>query len=165
MTIIVKRPEDCVADDLTAFESLVVQGSEVEQNRLKDRIREAFLLGFGTEDKELVAVAGIKSPSRAHIRDVFDRSNCGLFPNDWLLEYGWAFTKPSHRRHGLGAALFKMLLSNCADRPLWATTRKRNQDVHGILERHGFQRTGRPFPGRKEDLILWTRLGSKKGRR
>lgn len=160
MTITVKPPSDCTPLELESFASLVIAGGEVQQNGLHQRIKNAFLLGFASDKGQMVSVAAIKYPSRKHAKDVFESSGSVLSPDDYPLEYGWAFTEKSHQNQGLGTAVLEQLLKDSGNRSMWATTRETNQSIHRILERHGFVRNGKPIRGRSEKLILWSRKKS-----
>jgi len=157
MTINIKMPSNCSINEIREFASLVIKGGEVLQNGLVKRIQNASLLGFATENGLIVSVAAIKQPSQKYRHNVFKESGSCLFPGDYVLEYGWAFTEESYRGRGFARTLLTKLLTNVKNQTLWATTRETNSRIHTILKKYGFQRTGHSFRGRNDNLILWTK--------
>jgi len=157
MPIIIKQPSGCTVQEIRGFATLVEAGGEVELSGLQERIDRAFLLGFATDDNEIVAVAAVKQPAQSHVRHVFTSSKTSLFADDYQFEYGWAFTTPARRGQHLAYRLLEGLLASTENRRIWASTRETNKIIQNVLRRSGFLQTGQPFRGRNENLLLWIR--------
>ncbi len=156
--ITIKKPSDCTPTELGSFESLVLQGGEVQQQGLQARIQQARLLGFAYRNSELVSIAAVKRPTNHHSSDVFRSSGSQASLAEFQHEYGWAFTVQSDRGLGHATRLLDQLLASDPTLAIWATTREDNVSIHQVLMRHGFARSGTPFLSeRGRYLVLWIR--------
>jgi RimJ/RimL family protein N-acetyltransferase len=153
-----KKPISCTGGELREFERLIRQGFEGSDEGLPGRIRDAKWLAFyyAAGDK-LAAIAGLKAPNEQYRDDIFKKADAGLSPVEYKLELGWVFTVPAHRGSGIAESLCRQLLARVPTSPIFATTRPDNASMIRILLALGFERAGKPFPRREEELILFLR--------
>jgi GNAT superfamily N-acetyltransferase len=158
-------PSHASPEQLDAFAELVLEGRQIREAGLRERLAQAHWLGFHYENDELAAVAALKRPSDKYRARVFHSAAATLPAGEFLAELGWVFTREGFRRQGISQHLLKQLLDKAGKASLFATARTANGPMRGLLESLGFQPTGRPYVGTKEDhlLQLWVRRSAGAG--
>jgi RimJ/RimL family protein N-acetyltransferase len=150
-----KRPASCTETERREFARLVRRGFRGSDARLPARIEAAERLAFRRDaGGDLVAIAALKAPDEGRRAEMFRTSRARLDAADCELELGWVFVLPAHRGRGIAGDLCRRLLARVPTAPLFATTRPDNVPMLRILLALGFERVGRPFPHRRESLVL-----------
>ncbi|MFC1575070.1 GNAT family N-acetyltransferase [Gemmatimonadota bacterium] len=153
-----KQPLHCTDGERREFARLVREGFHGSDESLPDRIRGASCLGFQyAADDTLAAVAALKLPNERYREEVFAAAEAGASPADFELELGWVFVVPSHRGSRIAESLCRLLMAPVPRARVFATTRPENVSMIRILLALGFVRTGKPFPRRDEELVLFLR--------
>lgn len=153
----IKEPIACTEDERREFARLVRQGFEGAQG-LDRRIRDAKWLAFYyAAGDTLAAVAALKAPNERYRNDVFKQADTPASPADYQLELGWVFVVAIHRGNRIGEWLCRQLLARVPTSRVFATTRPNNISMIRILLALGFARTGKPYPRRNEELVLFLR--------
>lgn len=153
-----KKPAACSKGELREFARLVREGFRGSDEGLPDRIERARLLAFCyATDDWLVAIAGLKSPNSTHRRDVFAKASVSASASAYSVELGWVYVVPTHRRKRIAQSLCRSLLAFAPGSGIYATTRPDNVPMIRILLALGFERVGRPFPRRDEELVVFLR--------
>jgi RimJ/RimL family protein N-acetyltransferase len=150
-----KTPESCDAEERSAFARVLRLGFPAAMH-LERRIREAQWLAFQrTTGGALVAVAALKSPSDDHRAGIFAAAAATSHVSECQLDLGWVFVDPAFRCKGIGIHLCRALMRRVPERCVFATTRSDNAAMMRILDTLGFERAGRPFRRRDEELVLF----------
>jgi len=155
----VKEPPKCSKKELENFYQLVLRGEQVENSGLRNRIKRAKLLAFHYEEKNLVGIASLKRPNKTYKKKVFIEAGVSEESDKYNLEVGWAFTMDEYRGKGICCGLIQKIVDASGSQNIFATTRTDNLPMQRILEKNGFQKIGKPYPGRtkKYYLQLYTR--------
>lgn len=161
-----KTPRDCSAGDIDAFQSLVLEGGEVEPNGLAQRIARAERLAIALRDHILVGVGALKSPNSGYRKSVFAKSGTPRSPTAFELELGWVYVKPECRGGGISGRLVQELMAAARGRNVFATSRTDNAAMRRSLERAGFVRDGKPYSSdmRAQELLLFVWVSSREHR-
>lgn len=155
-----KEPAACNERERREFARLVCQGFDVvdEGAGLDGRIRDAHWLAlYYAAGGTLAAIAALKAPPERYRDDVFEKANAGVSAADYELELGWVFVAPAQRGNRIAESLCRLLLARVPASPVFATTRPNNDSMIRILLALGFARTGKPYPRRNEELVLFLR--------
>ena len=154
----VKTPNSCTKGECRNFARLVRQGFAGSDAGLADRIEKAHRLAFyyATGDS-LAAVAALKTPGERYRDDVFEKAGIAVSPGDFEWELGWVYVIPTHRRKQVAEDLCRKLLACVRASCLFATTRPSNVPMIRILLSLGFERVGKPYSRRNEELIVFLR--------
>ena len=152
-----KPPIACTDEELREFARLVRQAFPAAAN-LETRISAAWWLGFHyAPDVTLVAVAALKAPDERRRTLVFDKACTTATIADYRVELGWVFVDPAHRGERIAERLSHALLEHAPEPRVFATTRRNNAPMICTLEALGFTRSGKPFPWRSEEFLLFLR--------
>jgi len=155
---LLKEPFECTEEERGDFARIVRQGFHTAAGDLDARIRAAkclaFLYGPG---KTLAAVAALKAPSEQRREDTFRKAAAGVSAADYVLELGWVFVTPARRGNHVAERLCRLLLARVPQSCVFATTRTNNDVMIRILTALGFDRVGKPYPRRDEELVLYLR--------
>jgi GNAT superfamily N-acetyltransferase len=122
--------------------------------RIRDAERLAFYYAAGDT---LSAIAALKAPNERSRRDVFKNADVAVSPDDYKRELGWVFVVPAHRGNRIATGLCQELLACVPTSGVFATTRIDNVLMIRILRALGFERAGKPYPRRNEELVLFLR--------
>ncbi len=147
----IKGPHDCSEKERPEFVRLVITGGQVraktqeDQDRLRRHVGEARWLGFCRDAGTLVGIAAIKKPESSYRNDVFKAAGEYKWASYYELEFGWAYTRPRHRKKGICDMLTRLLMAKVEGEPVFATTRVNNVGMQGILENHDFERIGKDY--------------------
>jgi GNAT superfamily N-acetyltransferase len=154
----VKEPTACNEGECRDFARLVRQGFAGSDESLNDRIQRAHRLAFyyATGDR-LAAVAALKAPGERYRGDVFEKADVAVSPNDYEFELGWVYVVPAHRGKQVAEDLCRQLLACVPASHVFATTRTGNALMIRILLSLGFERVGKPYSRRNEELIVFLR--------
>ena len=153
-----RRPDECTNGELREFERLVREGFDGSDDSLVSRIGVARCLAYQRAlDGRVVAVAGLKRPSKEHTAWVFAEAGAELPPADCGVELGWVYVVPEHQRNRIASKLCRELMKRSPGSCVYATTRPDNVPMIQILLALGFARIGRPFVRRAEELALFVR--------
>ena len=153
-----KAPSSCTEVELEEFEALVRRGFPFADGRLPGRIRKsAWLASSHAADGELVGVAALKVRTEEYRRDLFVKAGVPDGHCDYGLELGWVFVAPSHRQSGIAGRLCRVLMERAQACGVFSTTRTDNEFMSRILLSIGFERTGKPYLYRGEELQLFLR--------
>lgn len=153
-----EKPAACTERERREFEHLVRQGFGGSDESLPDRILGAHWLAlYRAPDDTLAAVAALKAPAERYRTDVFEKAQARVSPAAYRLELGWVFVVPAERGDRIGEGLCRRLLEGVPGCPVFATTRPDNVPMIRILRALGFERVGKPYPRRDEDLVLFLR--------
>lgn len=140
----IKRPADVSKEEMDRFIALVSRGGEVADG-LQDRIAHAKALGFVKFDEHPVGVAAIKRPLKSYRMKVFEKSKSSLEQSDFSFELGWIYLKENHRQKGQITPLLEEMLSDYANKAIFATTRSSNLVMMELLKQLGFKMSGTPY--------------------
>ena len=160
MNASIKKPSECTAQELTAFEAMVRKGNEVNPAGLSKRIQNAaFLMFIFEDDSSLIGVSALKHPNPGYREDAFTRARSELHPDDYGLELGWIFVAESHRGRGLSRELVERLVTCAETDRIYATTREDNLPMQRTNKRCGFHLEGSPYPSKQGNytLVLYVR--------
>lgn len=146
LSIIARAPSACAAEEITAFEQLVVAGGEVNVETLPGLLSRALSLAFASLGERLVAVGAIKRPHEDYRIGVFEKAGASQNATQFKFELGWVYVEPSFRRRGLACALVKTLVHSLNGVPAYATSREDNKQMHALLKRFGFKPIGASYP-------------------
>ncbi|RFC51105.1 MAG: Protein N-acetyltransferase, RimJ/RimL family [Verrucomicrobia bacterium] len=156
----IKKPCDCTAQELTAFEAMVTEGGEVNPVGPPQRIRNAaFLMFLFDDDCSLIGVSALKHPNPEYREEAFTSASSVLLPDDYDLELGWIFVAESHRGRGLSRELVEHLIAHVETARIYATTREANLPMRRTNERCGFRLEGSPYRSKlgNYSLVLYVR--------
>jgi ribosomal protein S18 acetylase RimI-like enzyme len=160
-TAVLKEPTSCTEVERREFERLVREGFEGSDDQLPARIRAAKWLAFYyAAGNRLVAIAGLKTRSERFRDEVFEKAGAGTSAADYSLELGWVYVPAVHRGNRIGKYLCKQLLECEPATGIFATTRPNNTPMIKILRALGFERVGKPYPRRDEELVLFLQCGT-----
>lgn len=146
--VVFKRPSECTPVELSEFENLVREGSEVHPIGLADRIRHAYFLGFATSDGNIVGIGALKIPAKSHRDSIAANSGISLPEEKYPFEIGWLFVKETERGNRFGRRLMDGLIEAAGVSGLYGTSRldEMHRQIHGALEKRGFIRVGNSYP-------------------
>lgn len=147
MEILAKSPENCSADELKAFEELILMGDEVDPNGLKGRILNAEQLFFIKED-EYVGIAALKRPKKSYKSGVFYKA--GFSDEDkYEYEIGWIYVIEENRKNGYGGVLMDSIHRYISNKPsgkaCFGTVRENNTGMQRLFAKHGFSKAGHSY--------------------
>lgn len=143
-----KEPSVCSNVELYDFYSLVKRGGQVFEQTLPERIKQAKLLAFVYCGSNLVGVAALKSPTDLYRKKVFYRSKSPEIADKYILELGWCYIDPLHRRKGICRKCIEKLLKNEPNQDIFASTAENS--MRTILIEYGFILTGQPYASEKD---------------
>jgi RimJ/RimL family protein N-acetyltransferase len=152
-----KQPIACTDEERREFARLVLQAFPAAMS-LEARINAAWWLGFHyARDETLVAVAALKAPDDQRRTLVFDMAGTTATIADYRVELGWVFVDPAHRGGRIAEQLGHALLAHAPEPRVFATTSGDNAPMIRTLEALGFTRSGKPYPWRNEEFLLFLR--------
>lgn len=149
--ICVAEPSEFQATEVNDFVSLVLVGGEVMARGLRNRVLRAEQLAFLREKGALLGVAGLKSPTKKHRREVADGSRTKIDDETYPFELGWVFIVPNARNRRLSLPLCQPLVTASAGRGVFATSRAGNNGMHSTLLKLGFARVGEEWSSNQSD--------------
>lgn len=153
-----KEPLACTEGERQEFARLVRQGFDGSDEGLPGRVLGAERLAYCyAPDGTLAAIAALKVPSERYRDYLFEKTDASVSPADYGLELGWVFVVPAHRGGRISEGLCRRLLAGVPESGVFATTRSNNVPMIGILRALGFERVGKPYPRRDEELNLFLR--------
>jgi AbiV family abortive infection protein len=145
-----KRTDECSSDELNEFETLVVQGGQIDVNGLANRIKGCKLLAFCYDGDKLVGVSAIKNKTANASAQI--RLRAGIVAgNVPTLELGYSFTHADYRRQGVNSRLNDLLLAQVKNEHIYATTAVKSMKNY-LLEK-GFKKAGHAFAGRFNEQL------------
>jgi predicted GNAT family N-acyltransferase len=154
---IIKKPQDCSTLELDEFISLVIEGGQVDNTGINNRVKNSLSLGFVySAEKKLIAVAAIKIPTEHYKSEVFRKSKTLENSSEYFLELGWIYVSESYRGQGISQNLCSELIQN-ANQPTFATTACDNVPMQSVLVKLGFEKSGQPYLGNNRSLDLFLR--------
>jgi GNAT superfamily N-acetyltransferase len=142
-TIILLKPAECSEEQLEQFFDLVISGKQVQAEGLPERIKAAALLGFAYVDGKLAGTASVKNQKRSYVTGIFLKAKVPRLAENFDHEIGYAVTHEEYRRRGISRDLIQHLVAQKPGAKFYATTK--NDDMRGLLEKSGYERTGRPY--------------------
>lgn len=152
-----KQPIACTEAERREFARLVRQAFPAAVN-LEARIGAAWWLGFHyAADDTLAAVAALKAPDEQRRADVFQKAETPASIADYRVELGWVFVDPAYRGRRIAEQLGRALLTHAPEPRVFATTRRSNVPMIRTLRELGFARSGKPFPWRSAEFLLFLR--------
>lgn len=143
--ITMKKPSECTMSELKNFEKVVASGDQVNNELLEDGIRQAQLLAFYYEDKDLAATVAIKTARQTYINRIFEEAGQAEKAKQYQFELGWAVTLKKYGSQGIAPKLIETLLNEYNNQDLFATTGVDHTKMEQILESNGFQKLGIPY--------------------
>lgn len=156
--LVVKAGKNATLEERKKFKELVLRDPQVAPNGLSGRIAQAHLLAFLYKAGELVATGAVKC-NPEHQAHVAENAGMPLPQAEYLGEVGYLHTADGHRRQGYGDRVMEGLIQASEDAGLFATIQLKNEPSQQFLARHGFIRTGKPWPSNQvdDDVNLYTR--------
>ncbi len=148
---------DLNLDDQRAVAQLVVRGKAVDGTvddlfaRLK-RTRCVALIREKDGDR-IVAAAAWKRPATAYRRSKFKAASAPIAGFEAAPELGYVVRAADMQGRQLSGGLVDAIVQHITE-PTFATTS--SNTIRNHLERVGFKRVGRDFPGNNGMLSLWT---------
>lgn len=155
-----KRPGECSALELEAFEGLVKKGGEVAHAGLRERIKRAEWLVFLVEDDgTLAAVAALKRPNNSYKTRVFEKAQSPEDPGQFALEAGWIFVEPEFRGKRYSRLLLEAVTTLAGRENVYATTREDNDRMRRTNLHCGFVQSGSHYLSDEGNykLVLYAR--------
>lgn len=154
----VKSPNMCSAAELEEFVAFVLAGGEVTPIGLAERVKKAHSLAYLRKGDCLIAVGGLKFPSKHHRDEVSNGGGVILPEQAFPLELGWVFVLPS-ARGGKSYQLCEPLVSAAKGAGIFATSRAGNKPMHSTLRKLGFGQQGGEWPSGQnpDDLLLFVK--------
>ena len=108
---VLKKPSECLPNDLDSFETLVKEGGEVQTAGLRNRIRKAKWLIFLVEANTiLVGIAALKKPKKTYKNGIFKKAKSSVNPDEFMYEAGWVFVKTEFRGRRYSQLLLETVL-------------------------------------------------------
>jgi predicted GNAT family N-acyltransferase len=152
---IIKKPKECSKQELDEFIGLVVEGGQVNNHGIGDRVRDSFLLGFVySAEMKMIAIAAVKKPSETYKSEVFRKAKTLENPTIYFFELGWIYVSNSFRGQGISRNLCSELLIDIKQ-SIFATTACDNAPMQRILMNLGFEKSGQPYSGNSRSLDLF----------
>lgn len=153
--VLLSKPQDYDAAQFLQIEKLVLSGEEIDSHNLSQRLMRANIIAAVLMKDSLVGVGAIKRPGR-HRETLIRLSGYRGLAN-YSGEVGYLYVIPEHRKKGIGAKIFHVLLEKFCE-PVYGTTRTDNDGMHRILMLHSFTAVGNEWdstqhPGKK--IRLW----------
>ena len=143
--VTVKKPSNCSSAELQDFAYLVLEGGEVTDLGLEERIRKAQSLVFLTEGNSINGIAAVKKPALSYRRGVFQKAQASIEPRLFPLELGWVYVVPSSRGAGFSKMLLRAALLATCGYGIFATSRSDNTRMHNALKAYGFSGLGTAY--------------------
>jgi len=157
-SIVLRPPNDTVAEQREDFARLVRTGFRTAGANLNARIRAAKCLAFRySPSGELSAIAALKVPDDEYRNAVFKMADSPASYADYPVELGWVYVVPADRRKQVATELCGQLLLRATGDFVFATTRSDNAAMRRILRACAFAEVGKPFMHRGEQLRLYLR--------
>jgi len=153
MDIYSKQPDECTTEELNEFKSLVLEGGEVVEHGLLDRIKRADKLIFVT-DKSVIGVGAIKKPYQQYKNNVFEKAGVPDMSVNFTFELGWLYTSPSARGKGVGRKLMQFIITLVNNSGCFATTRENNDAMHYLFQEYSFAKLGNKYSSDSGDYSL-----------
>lgn len=157
----IKEPSECSKEEMEKFYQLVLKSGEVEISGLRNRIKRAKLLAFHYEEDTIVGIAALKRPNEPYKKRIFRKAGVSEESVGYNLEIGWAFTMCEYRGKGICSGLVQKILDAYGRQSIFATTKTDNSSMQRVLEKNGFQKTGKPYEGRFDGYYLQLFIRSK----
>lgn len=143
-SVFCKTPGKCSDQELEQFCDTVAEGGEVVAG-LKERLKEAFRLGFITYDGIVVGTAALKKPRATYRTKVFTSAKAERPAKSYPYELGWIYLKEEHRKKGQMTRLIDELLPLAGTSNLFATTRTSNTIMREMLDQLHFKQEGEEY--------------------
>ncbi|RDC55857.1 hypothetical protein DU508_16490 [Pedobacter chinensis] len=152
---VIKRPCDCSITELHYFYLLLRKGNKVSPIDLPLKILNSDYLGFCYQNKKLVGISAIKSPTRSYLEDVHLKAGIIYTIDRPFLEIGYSFTLACFRRKGISGTLKRMLLGKVRHHQgiLFSTTAIPSSQR--FLMANGFHPQGNPYRGNYDNNIIY----------
>jgi hypothetical protein len=143
----IKSPQNCYNEELYSFHELLVKGKKVQIQGLENRIANCFLLGFCSDQNNIIAVSAIKRPLLGYVHGVIEKANLQRKVVELSYELGYSFTESEYRRKGINTAINSLLFENMKNVKgiIFATTAI--QSSHNFLIAHSFKQMGNTWDG------------------
>jgi GNAT superfamily N-acetyltransferase len=152
--ILIKSPAKLTKSELKQIYQLITTGGEVSSLGLLERMKEAKLFAFYVLNNKIISVRALKVPLTSYRTRIFASAGVPTLASNYDYEGGWSYTLPEYRNKGLSAQLYRKLLENESN--IYTTTRVSNKSIIRVLEKLGFKRIGKTYPGRDNQQIqLW----------
>ncbi len=140
--ILIKTPQQATSEELQNFHDMLIDGGEVLEQGLMNRIKSAKLLGFIYEDDKLVSIKAIKKPLDSYKEKVFKKADVSGLEDDYPYESGYAYTIPAMRGKGLYTKLSNKMFNKFKESNFVTTHSK---TVMKVLTKHGYKKLGKPY--------------------
>lgn len=157
-TTLLKEPLACTEGERREFARLVRRGFNGSDKGLNGRIRNANRLAFYYVVGDVLAgIAALKLPGAHYREGVFEKAGLAVTSADYECELGWVFVDAAHRGNRIAESLCRQLLAKEPAAGVFATTRVDNDIMIRILLVLGFERAGKPYSRRNEELVVFLR--------
>lgn len=138
MSVHVKTPASCSADELNTFCGHVNRGAEVASLTVNWVMDHGIKLVFVTTGAVLAAVGALKRPNAAYQQDCFRKARVADRWSLYSSELGWIFCDEAYRG-GMSYRILDALLAQHEGRQsIYATVRTDNVRMIHPLEKRGF---------------------------
>lgn len=147
------RPEELTQETMEQIALLVAAGGAVSSQWVRSNLARAFLIGYVTDRKELVACAALKEPRAEFTAMVREQTGLDL---DGYLERGYASVLPAYRGRGLGSGLLAGLTARIGERRFYAVIGEDNAGGRKIALNNNSRRVAvyqSPLSGKK--FAVW----------
>lgn len=154
MSVEVLSPYDCTDKQLKQFESLVLEGGQVQHTGLRTRIQQCkFLAFYYATNGHLVAIAAIKKPSQQYIQKIKSLAQPEEPWQEPTYELGYSYTQKSMQGKGINKALLHALMKQMhyTQEKIFATTG--HEGMKKNLRAAGFFHRGTSFSGKYTPII------------
>jgi hypothetical protein len=149
--IIIKRPKLCGQDELLKFKNLVLEGGQVNAERLDEKIKDCEYLGFCYVGNELASIAAIKNKESSYFIGLCAKASAEAPKEIPHYELGYCFTNHHHRGKKFSSTLNDRILEAVKGESVFATTG--NPIMIHYFESRGFDLIGKPYKGKFSPLI------------
>src|SRR5260221_6044866 len=125
-----KAPDECSQSQRRKFESIVRSESEVVEQGLSTRIRNAQTLFFVYAGTVVAAVGALKRPVDSYRISVFRRASATQSHSRFLLELGWVVVTPDFRRSHLSRKIVDAAVAEARGVP---NSRRRERTIRPCI--------------------------------
>ncbi len=150
-------PSDCEERIIDAFVARLTDGRDA--SAVRKEVTRASLLGLVTYKGDVIATGGLRKPSIAKRRSIFDRERASADPKRFTTQLDWVGLHTDHRSKGILTDLITKVLASTNDRPVFTLTDEADELGREIAVQFGFEPAHRQTDpehggGKSERLFL-----------
>lgn len=136
------KPEDLSKPELEQFLQMIIDGGQVADAGLRDRVLRASMLARLYDNRRILAIGALKVPYDTYRDSVSKGAGVSLDSSRYPWELGWVFVHPNGRGRGLSSRVCAHLMEYANGDGVFATLRVINTPMHRALCGAGFVQSG-----------------------